>query len=1030
MDEKNESSAIEIILLYTVFGESVDWNTGEREIDRIKEVEETDYPQFVRLGKWEDGEVLLFQPYLQAKIEGIYKKVDIAIKVSLSAIDEQIQKVKTKTGDIYQRYVNEDGTVYYIPPRKWEINKINKKLQETVISHYNTVGNEELQIVFANRVETMQLILGETEEETVFYKELVKDLIFVNQQLCVDEKSSVSMAMKWSDDLYTHTEKMVEEFREAFWVLERNTKAELQPYLTKQSFSKIKKQNTKTLIEHEVFRKDKVNTIAYKEQMDTFEHRVIRTYMEKLQRLIKLRQEIEIDVLEKEQLRLKSILNFSEEELDDKIKELNERMQKKGKDLLKKINEVVDEETELEEVYLQIQLSSQSDEGYFLDYDISRMCIRPRMILKPQYKEENAKTCKYGVITKAGWSGWKEYDLKTAQKTNYINFDIPLDCIDSAAFLYHHIDTSASELKKGEIIGVWGDVIPNYSKKKGDYAEYAFSFRNIKAITIFEKNKNGEPEKVRKKIKFDTVSEEEKIKYREELYARILELASRYDEENLEFFKEGAETQKVIHELGEKLKDKKKLAKRWKELEKTLKEIEETSFIRSVANIKTECRISNLFSFDPHYRKMYTIIKANHSNTDGIDFGLADEELKIAKLPELYEIWCCIKMLMLFIKEYNFRLRTINGEYEEDGIAGLKNFIKVVLEEKECLNGTKFELDSNEFPLGSMYVTIWYDREFQINKKVLRDKKIFHRKQHSRLRPDLFMQIKYGGISRMFVFDAKYRGNQCYDGIRELCEVAFQKYTQELGNGIRTEDEFGFWNLREKEIVSGAFILHSSANNKEYPSKIVSDVQGVKVEVTYNSKKYLGDYPDIWAKEWVSQANKWKWEVSSKWLEEWTKHTGTVRNNENKIGIITCNPKCNYLPYIIQMIMEKYFELYKAKCWICGGNVLSNEKFTEKGHRKFHIKCQNPECRKFMVETHCGNVACPSHVSKMRIGKHRENYYAKMKSEDPFACWNVSCPICRQTAPKRISYRGEVDFGVAAGYIDSPENGLVIAPFD
>ena len=105
-------------------------------------------------------------------------------------------------------------------------------------------------------------------------------------------------------------------------------------------------------------------------------------------------------------------------------------------------------------MYLQIQLSSQSDEGCFLDYDISKKCIRPRMILKPQFKEENARNCKYGVITKAGWLGWREYDLIMAKKTNYINLDIPLDCTDSAAFLYHHIDTAASDLKKGDIIAM------------------------------------------------------------------------------------------------------------------------------------------------------------------------------------------------------------------------------------------------------------------------------------------------------------------------------------------------------------------------------------------------------------------------------------------------------------------------------------------------------------------------------------------------------------------------------------------------
>lgn len=279
----------------------------------------------------------------------------------------------------------------------------------------------------------------------------------------------------------------------------------------------------------------------------------------------------------------------------------------------------------------------------------------------------------------------------------------------------------------------------------------------------------------------------------------------------------------------------------------------------------------------------------------------------------------------------------------------------------------------------------------------------------------------------MFVFDAKYRGNQYYDGIKDLCEVAFQKYTQELANGISVEEVFGFTDFSGK-LFAGSFILHSSQNNKKYEPKIVCDRQGIEVEIGYNSEKYLGDYPDVWAKEWIREAKEKSWDVSTEKLEEWVRHQPRVGNNENKIGIITCNPKCNQLAYVLQMIMEQCFGLYQSKCWICGSDVLVKEKFTEKGYKKFHIKCQNPECGKFIVETHCGNSQCPSHASKIRIGKHSENYFARMKSADPFACWNVSCPICRQTAPQNSQYKVQADFSRASNYMPIPI-GEETAPF-
>lgn len=98
------------------------------------------------------------------------------------------------------------------------------------------------------------------------------------------------------------------------------------------------------------------------------------------------------------------------------------------------------------------------------------------------------------------------------------------------------------------------------------------------------------------------------------------------------------------------------------------------------------------------------------------------------------------------------------------------------------------------------------------------------------------------------------------------------------------------------------------------------------------------------------------------------------------------------------MIMEQHFGLYKSKCWICGSDKIDIVlKYTEKGYSKYHIKCRNPECKKFMVETHCGMANCLSHDKKLKLGKHYINYLAQSKNRNKDSCWNVSCPKCRQT---------------------------------
>ncbi|MEA4805807.1 nuclease domain-containing protein [Acetobacterium wieringae] len=495
----------------------------------------------------------------------------------------------------------------------------------------------------------------------------------------------------------------------------------------------------------------------------------------------------------------------------------------------------------------------------------------------------------------------------------------------------------------------------------------------------------------------------------------ILDQVSDSDDDSRGFLKEYEDSQKQKKELNLKLKNKNERDKRWNDLEKKLDRIDETDLIKSVSKERTPIRSSNLFSFNPLYRRIYKIMKTNSGAMEGIDYYSTDEEFGVAKLPELYEKWCCIKLVMLFVDTYGFRIKGKNGEYGNDGVLGFKNLIKDILDERESLNGTKFELESDQISVQlnrPMHVSIWYDREFPIDKEELKENNVFAKYEHASLRPDIFMKIDYGNESRLFVFDAKYRGNQNYDGIKDLCEIAFQKYTKELARLKNPVSEFGI-NL-PSEIISGSFILHSSTQTVA-DTKVVEGIElrddskkdlgntpskkSPDVELNYDAKKYLGDYPDKWSEKWIEKANDEKWNVNREKLKEWTTWKSGFDNNENKLGIITCNPKSNQLAYVIQMIMEQQFRLYQSKCWICGGEVEVSPKYTEKGQLKYHIKCK--KCGKFMVETHCGKSECPSHDKKSKIGKHTENYYASAKSDNEDAYWNVSCPVCRQTAPNR-----------------------------
>ena len=94
--------------------------------------------------------------------------------------------------------------------------------------------------------------------------------------------------------------------------------------------------------------------------------------------------------------------------------------------------------------------------------------------------------------------------------------------------------------------------------------------------------------------------------------------------------------------------------------------------------------------------------------------------------------------------------------------------------------------------------------------------------------------------------------------------------------------------------------------------------------------------------------------------------------------------------------METKFGLYQWKCWLCGGKLNVQKRYTISGYSKYLIQCCNSGCGKRMVETHCQSFRESMHSKSDKLGKHMENYYAGIEN----TCWNVSCPKCRDIASK------------------------------
>jgi len=557
-------------------------------------------------------------------------------------------------------------------------------------------------------------------------------------------------------------------------------------------------------------------------------------------------------------------------------------------------------------------------------------------------------------------------------------------------------------------VGIYGDIVREGYCRKG---EFYFNFRKIKGITLFDSNGFQPLDKEKETYLARNLSDEERSRFREEFYEYVLhnvELPG-YETEDLAFYEAVKKKKELVEELDLRLKDKEGLKEKWTALLNRLDEIGRSPLMKAVTPVRTPVDTSNLFAFHPAYQKMYGVMAAHEHKMGGIDYCPEDpdEKFQVGKLEELYEIWSCIRLLWLFVNDYGFRLAK--------GPDSLQEYIREALRDGG-LSGTRFDLEGDVTDgtgTEKMKVTIWYEKRISIDKEYLRENHFFACDRKGKLRerasltPDFVMRMEMGGRVRVFVLDAKYRG-QGYDGIKDLCEVAFQKYTLELGNrrkwlAISGDDGF-FW-----EEIDGSFIIHSSSDVVEKSFDHV--LNGKEIEVKYHPQNYLGAFPDVLARKlWIDRCRDNGWLVSLDKLQEWADWRESGDNHENRIGIVAVNPKKDHLSNLLQMIMEHYFGLYRSRCWICGSSNIEVElKYTGNRYPKYYIRCL--DCGEITVETHCRESACPSHKTNSKLGKHLTNYYAQMKGQGRDVWKNVSCPVCRATLyPQPVILPGSFQF--------------------
>lgn len=794
-----------------------------------------------------------------------------------------------------------------------------------------SAGLQTLRISCAGETRYVRLKIypaGLTEED---YQAILQDILLMQRQILIDQAGPVSVGGRW-EPAVLNIQQQVERMEAAVRRLEAAPDRDLTAVSSRRPAYKIKRFTPRTLLDSTMGRR-LLRTESHEESYNIYEHRMIRTYLENLKELASEYQRLE----RREQWKLLDEMDgFSSipedqpetEYLSEVIARQRKQMREKLEDIIAKLS------------YKQSYTWRSLDSG---------LCLwvtgKPDLFW-------NAKTQKYEVIIRSVLGGPEEF-LSVQKSPGGPLFRVPhltftpknvlnpdgvilflLHCIQQLQMQWEKTHTPFQARFTGKFFltnidndichaGIYGlDRVDLGSQ--GLLCRYEDFFAGLKPETLYayyaDMMAHGFP-----------VDAKDTIFY----YSARLE--------QLDF--QSGLLQKMDHGC-------------WRDLEERIDRLIRSSPILCAVGTGERLRASNLFLKHPDYRCAYLLMRKNEKQLVGIDLW-AKSVFRVGRTHQLYEVWCLLKILSIFIVDYSFTLCQPEG-----GIADLSQLIEQYLRDGK-LNGRSFVLELRQGRLAGMRVQLDYDAEKDAG-------------DGGNLRPDYFLKIstvdvaavRWGnksGVERGFCLDAKYRNyapaqQTKWTWYEDLLEVAWDKYIVRLGRGTQ---------------VDGSYILHSDAQ---------SSLPEIKKYFWPGRGGECGDVREYLFKRCQTPHIQERRSMLQKEL-------GDLESC--RIGAVCFTPSSDSAADaafrgLLQMIMEHYFKLYRYKCWNCGSEDLDIQELeTAGGNEKYHVVCR--KCRRFWVETHCWS--CKGEKSQ-KLGKHLYNYY----QSQPGNPWDVICPVCRKSA--------------------------------
>jgi len=398
---------------------------------------------------------------------------------------------------------------------------------------------------------------------------------------------------------------------------------------------------------------------------------------------------------------------------------------------------------------------------------------------------------------------------------------------------------------------------------------------------------------------------------------------------------------------------------RWDALERQLDQLLKTSPLLRGAGTGERLHTSNLFAKHRYYRRAYRLMRETQPQFAGIELW-EGEPLPVDETNKIYELWCLFKMLSIWICDYAFTLHSPTIE----ALTGQ------VLRHLRCeaYNVDTIVLKKEGNHLAGMELRLDYDRPRPFREDG----------RETYLRPDYFLTVRYGGETYRFCMDAKYRNYDPEQMTKEawyedILEVALDKYLFRLRQSLDAGEE-----------LDGSYILHSDAGSRGAGGQDVGRYFWSKIAISSEDPD-AGPEEKEGIKRYLARKGRGRREA-----EILSRLPGELREvRDCQFGSVCFTPLSDRLPDaafrgLMQMIMEHFLGLYRAKCWMCGSEDLEVQKLlTGANFTKYHIICKN--CKEFWVESHCLNSQC-----NRKLGKHSHNYYRVKTGR----LWNIICPDC------------------------------------